>query len=124
MGTILKFAALSASLALTLGTLPAWAEGASDHWKVSALVHQTAATCDGGRGSIRVVGNTLSYYDEGMLYSDWDVELDPDGSAEKSVGATIHSNRQIRVKVAPGNGPREVTAIYERSLCGLKFVPD
>jgi hypothetical protein len=59
-----------------------------------------------------------------MPFPDWEVELEPDGSAEKSVGGYIHSNRQIRIKVAPGKGPREITALYERDLCGLKYVAD
>jgi hypothetical protein len=120
-----RFMSFVGSLALvSLAASTAHAEAVPDHWKVTALLHKTTATCDGGRGSIRVAGNTLSFYGQGMLYPAFEVELDSDGGAAKSVGGYIHSNRQIRVTVAPGSGPREVTALYERNLCGLKFVPD
>jgi hypothetical protein len=121
-----RVAAFMAAVALawTAASTTTRAEAVPEQWKVTALLHKTTATCDGGRGSIRVAGNTLSFYGQGMLYPAFEVELDADGGAEKLVGAYIHSNRQIRVKVAPGSGPREVTALYERNLCGFVFVPD
>lgn len=124
LGITSKLAALSAALAFALGALPAWSETASARWKVSIMVHQTAQSCDGGRGFIKVVGTTLSAYNEGMPYPSWEVKLEADGSANKVVGSYIHSQRLVRVKVAPGTGPREVTALYEDSLCGFKYVSD
>jgi hypothetical protein len=119
LGAMLSFATLMAS------PFHASAEAvAASQWKVTVALHKTVATCDGGRGSIRVAGNTLQFYGQGMLYPAWEVDLEADGSAQKAVGAYIHSNRQIRVTVAPGSGPREITALYERSLCGFKYMPD
>ena len=122
MGIISKLGALSVSLVFTLGALPAWSDAVSDHWKVSVLVHQTFSYCDGGRGSIQVTGNKLAFYGQGMLYPSWQVALEPDGSFDKAVGRRTY--RRIRIKVAPGEGPREITALYESSLCGFKYVAD
>jgi hypothetical protein len=124
MGIVSKLATLSASLAFTLGALPAWSGGIPDHWKDSVLLHQTTSFCDGGRGEIRTAGNKLAFYGQGMPYPWFEIALEPDGSADRTVGAVVHSNRQIRVKVAPGQGPREITALDEDSLCAFKFVPD
>jgi hypothetical protein len=124
VGIISKLVVLSASSAFALGALPAWSEAVPDHWKVSVLLHQTASTCDGGRGEIRVAGNRLAFYAQGLGYPWWEVTLETDGSADKAVGWATHSSRQIRVKIAPGQGPREITALDEGSLCGFKFVAD
>jgi hypothetical protein len=59
-----------------------------------------------------------------LSYPWWEVTLETDGSAHKSVGWAIHTSRQIRVNVSPGQGPREITALDESSLCGFKYVPD
>jgi hypothetical protein len=61
---------------------------------------------------------------EGMTYPNWEVKLAPDGSADTRVGGNPHTNRQIRVKVAPGTGPREVTTLNEVVMCDFKFIPD
>jgi hypothetical protein len=124
MGIVSKLATLSASLAFATGALPAWSEAVPDHWRVSVLLHQTVSFCDGGRGEIRVAGNRLAYYPQGLSYPWWEVMLEADGSANRAVGWSIHSSRQIRVRIAPGQGPREITALDENSLCGFKFVAD
>jgi hypothetical protein len=129
MGNLSRLAALSTSLALTLGTssawsgpLAAWCEDVSTGWKVTVVPDRIAGTCDGGRGFFRVSGNTLSYYMEGMRYPNWEVKLAPDGSADTAVGPHIY--KQIRVKVAPGTGPREVTTLNLVAMCDFKFIPD
>jgi hypothetical protein len=128
MGSLSKLAALSASLALTVGALPAWStvlpwcEDGSYSWKVSVVPNLIAGVCDGGRGFVRVEGNKLSYYMEGMRYPNWAVDLRSDGSADTAFGAYVH--QQIRIKVTAGTGPREITTLNERYLCDFKFIPD
>jgi hypothetical protein len=122
-----KLAVLSASLAVTLGALPAWSsamwcEDGTYTWKVSVLPDRIAGVCDGGRGFVRVEGNELAYFIEGSRTPAWVVDLRPDGSAETAYGAYIH--RQIRIKVVAGTGPREITSLNERWMCAFKFIPD
>jgi hypothetical protein len=116
------------AVALAIGSAaPLAAEdttGGVAEWKVSRLVYLLYETCDGGRGTIRIKGSTLAYYDQGMLYPSWDIELQPDGSADNSVGEYIHTNRRLLVKVWPGSGPRMITTMNERNLCTFRYVPD
>jgi len=116
------------AVALAMGSaVPLAAQGTTGgvaEWKVSRLVSEFYETCDGGRGTVRIKGNTLAYYDEGMPYPGWDIELQPDGSADNTIGQYVHTNRQLRVKVWPGNGPRMITTMNERNLCTFRYVPD
>jgi hypothetical protein len=116
------------AVALAMGSAaPLAAEdtaGGVAEWKVSRLVHLQYETCDGGRGTIRIKGNTLAYYDQGMPYPGWDIELQPDGSADNTIGEYIHTHRRLRVKVEPGSGPRMITTMNEISLCSFRYVPD
>jgi hypothetical protein len=130
MGSTSKLAVLSVSLALTAGALPAWSsalyceacEEGSYSWKVSVVPDRIAGVCDGGRGVVRVQGDKISYYAEGMSNPNWVVNLKSDGSAETAYGEYKH--RQIRVKVTAGTGPREITTLNERWMCDFKFIPD
>jgi len=97
---------------------------APDRWNVSLAVIRIASTCDGERGSIRITGRTLAFFGQGMTYPTWEVGLEPDGSADKVVGRYIHSSRNVRVKVAAGTGPREITSLDETNLCAFRYVPD
>jgi len=108
---------------LTLSPPHAVAQAPSQ-WKVSLALIRIASTCDGERGSIRATGRTLAYFSQGMPYPVWQVELEPDGSADKVIGRYIHSSRNVRVKVAAGTGPREVTSLDETSLCSFRYIPD
>lgn len=70
MRSISKLAVLSASLAVTLGALPAWSsipwcEDGTFSWKVSVVPDKIAGVCDGGRGFVRVENNRLAYFIEG-----------------------------------------------------------
>jgi hypothetical protein len=129
MGSLSKLAVLGNSLALTFGALPAWSNGVwsgecadvSTTWKVTRLVHGYFERNDGGRGFFRAEGNTLAYYDQGMPYPAWRVTLEPDGSYDRAIG---RSNKRLRIKIAPGTGPREITTISERTLFGFRYVAD
>jgi len=109
--------------AFVLGPGHAVAQG-STQWKVTLTVMRIASTCDGERGSIRVTGRKLAYFSQGMPYPVWEVELEPDGSVDKVIGRYIHSSRNVRVKVAAGSGPREITSLDEITLCTFSYVPD
>jgi len=133
MGSMSKLAAFTASLALTFGALPArsislqWCEEVSNTWKVSLLPHEHFTHSDGGRGFIRATSNKLSYYDQGKSYPIWTVELAPDGSADTIVSGETdsrNSRRRIRIKVAPGTGPREITSVNETTLNSYIYIPD
>jgi hypothetical protein len=130
MASMSKLAVLSASLALTFGALPAWStplpwcEEVSNTWKVTYAPHGYFTHSDGGRGFIRVTGNKLSYYDQGKSYPTWAVELAPDGSANTTVGGEGRSRRRIRIKVAAGTGPREITSVNETTLNSYIYIPD
>jgi hypothetical protein len=117
-GTVLVALALVAQ-----GPAPAVAQPVAE-WKVSVEVYQTASFCDGGRGTITVTGSKLSYFGQGMPYPEWEVGLDPDGSANKTVHDYIHGTRPIRIKVAAGTGKRDITSLHEYSNCGFRYVPD
>jgi hypothetical protein len=93
-------------------------------WKVSVLIQERYETCDGGRGTVRMKDNKLSFFGQGMLYPAWEIDLLPDGSADNTIGTYIHSNRLLRVKVWAGTGPRMITTMSEISLCAFKYVPD
>jgi hypothetical protein len=112
---MVRRAACGAGLALVLmgGATPLAAEEAT--WKVTRLVDHYYETCDGGRGSIRVKGDELAYYDQGMPYPAWN---------DNSAGEYIHTNRRLRVKIAAGAGPRMITTFSEQNLCAYKYVPD
>jgi hypothetical protein len=97
-------------------------ESGSYSWKVSVLPDHIAGVCDGGRGFVRVEGDMLSYYMEGMSKPNWSVTLQSDGSADTAVGPYKH--HQIRVKVAAGTGPRVINTLNEHYLCDFKFIPD
>lgn len=122
------FGVTGLTVALAMGSAaPLAAEdtaGGIAEWKVSRLVDQLYETCDGGRGTIRIKDGTLAYYDQGMPYPGWDIELQSDGSADNTIGQYIHTNRQLRVKVWPGSGPRMITTMNERNLCTFRYVPD
>jgi hypothetical protein len=130
LGSMSKLAILSASLALTFGALPAgstalpWCGEVSNTWKVSVLPHGYFTRSDGGRGFIRVTGDTLSYYDQGKSYPVWTVELAPDGSANTTTGGNGHNRRHIRIKVAAGTAPREITTVNETTLRSYIYIPD
>ena len=114
-------------MALTFVALPAWSsatwcDDGSYSWKVSVVPDHIAGVCDGGRGFVRVEGNKLSYFMEGLRSPNWVVDLRSDGSAETAYGEYIH--RQIRIKVSAGTGPREITTLNERWMCDFKFIPD
>ena len=118
----------SASLALS-GCVTPNAESMGPYpsqsgWKVSVHVEVEANNCTGGRGTMNIAENTLSFFGQGMSYPDWQVALEPDGSAKKTVGVYIHPNRKVRVQVAAGTGPREGHSPFEFSGCGYKYIPD
>ena len=121
MSAVKGLAALALFVALGAGEARAQADTA---WKVSVEVYQTASVCDGGRGTIRISGRKLSYFSQGMSYPDWEVELEPDGSASKTVGDYIHPTRPIRVKVAAGTSKRAVSSLGEYTNCGFRYIPD
>jgi hypothetical protein len=104
------------------GPTPLAAEEAT--WKVTLLFFRQSETCDGGRGTIHVKGDKLAYFDQGMPYPDWEVTLRPDGGFDNTVGQYIHTNRRLRVKVAPGSGARAIETLNEISLCEFRYVPD
>jgi hypothetical protein len=132
MGSMSKLAVLGASLALTFGALPAWSsalwcgegEEVSTTWKVSLVLHEYFERNDGGRGFIRATGDKLAYYNQGMSHPVWTVELAPDGSANTTIGGNGRNRRHIRIKVASGTGPREITSLNEASLLSFRYIPD
>jgi hypothetical protein len=130
MASISKLAALGASLALTFGALPAQStslplcEEVSSTWKVTWAPHEYFTHSDGGRGFIRVTGNKLSFYEQGKSYPTWAVHLAPDGSADTTVSGDGKNRRRIRIKVAAGTGPREITSVNETTLNSYIYIPD
>jgi hypothetical protein len=130
MGKISKLATVSAALALASAAVPAWStavpwcEEGRNSWKVSLLVHEYFERSDGGRGVVRASGNRLSYYDQGMSRPVWSVEVGPDGSVNTTVNGNGINRRHIRIKVAAGTGPREITTVNEASLKSFIYIPD
>jgi hypothetical protein len=125
-----KLVVLSASLALTFDALPAWSTAlpwcgeVSNSWKVSLLPHEYFERSDGGRGFVRATGDRLSYYDQGMSRPVWSVQLAPDGSANTTIGGNGINRRHIRIKVAAGTGPRQITTVNESTLKSYIYIPD
>jgi hypothetical protein len=94
-------------------------------WRVSFHLTENSNGCSvGGRGRMEVTGNVLSYFAQGMSYPNWQVALEPDGSADKTVGEYVYPTRKERVKVAAGTGGRKVNTRSEYTLCGYTFIPD
>lgn len=85
-------------------------------WKVTVTFFERA-NCGGERGTIRVTGRRLAFFHQGMSYAAWGVDLEPDGSADRVSG-------RMHVKVAAGTGPRDITTLEMRSVCGLRYLPD
>lgn len=130
MGKYSRLATASTSLVLAVAALPAWSmavpecEQARTTWKVSLLVHEYFEKADGGRGVVRASGNRLTYYDQGMSRPVWSVEVGPDGSVDTTVNGNGINRRHIRIKVAAGTGPREITTVNEATLKSFIYIPD
>ena len=95
-----------------------------NRWKVSVHQDRGAAGCSRiDIGTIEISGSTLTFYAQGVSYPIWQVALSPDGSANESVGLSNHPTRKIRVKVDAGTSSREVSALSEEAICGVRYIP-
>jgi hypothetical protein len=129
------FGAAAASIGLCVGLSACVSDGSGNadglsasasRWTYTALPTLKSWGCgDGGRTFVMEDGHRFALFNQGVSYPVWEIELEPDGSANKMTHSYIHDNRTVKVQIPAGDKPRAFTAEYETpNLCGFKYLPD
>ena len=79
----------------------------------------------GERGGVRVRGKELPLYGSGRPDITFaGIRLRDDGSADVDTEGGFGVRSRMRVKVAPGKGPRLVEYVTYANVCGYRMLPD
>ena len=98
---------------------------AQTEWRVVQSIERGGNTnCrQGAMGRIVVVDNVMSFYIDGYNPVYWSIKLANDGSASATVPTAPSPARGSQVKVAAGNGPREIREVTISNACQYLITP-